>query len=204
MSKAHLIAPLLSKAADHTLSTAERTQASTYAKKLQDQYGKPETKSVERFPIDNNLDAYSYYIISVLTYATMHKDYNTLLNSLSTWGSYRTYTAEGYNIWLTKRPDLAKEANKLMELMATEQVAIIEENKKAKAKELAEAEAVRAKRNAEQGYERVDTTDYSRNKLGGFVKASNNNPPKKITIVGKLVIAWVSILVILSLLSLLV
>jgi hypothetical protein len=203
MSKAHLIAPLLSKAADHTLSTAERTQASIYAKKLQDQYGKPETKSVERFPIDNNLDAYSYYIINVLTYATMHKDYNTLLNSLSSWGSYRTSNAKGYTIWLTKRPDLATEANKLMELMAAEQIAIIEENKKTKAKELAEAEAARTKRNAEQGYERVDTTDYSRNKAGGFVKA-NNNPPKKITTVGKLFIAWVSILVILSLLSLFV
>jgi hypothetical protein len=179
MSKAHLIAPLLAKAADSSLTTAERTQASVYAKKLQDQYGKTETKSASLFPIDNNLDANSYYIISVLTYATVHKDYNALTNVLVSWGCQKTVNDEGYTIWLTKRPALATEVNNLMRAMATEQVAIIEVEKKAKAKELEAAEAVRTKRNAEQGYERVDTTDYSRNKLGGFVKATKDNPSKK-------------------------
>jgi hypothetical protein len=199
MSKAHLIAPLLAKAADSSLTNAERTQASIYAKKLQDQYGNTSAAKSEKYPIDTSLGDGMYYTVDILLYATMHQDYNKLITTpLRSYGCLRTSNANGTTIWITKRPDLASAARDLMAHLAGEQYKYLEENKKTKAKELAEAEAARTKRNAEQGYERIDTTDYSRNKAGGFVKA-NNNPPKKFTTIGKLFIAWVFILIMLSL-----
>jgi hypothetical protein len=180
MSKAHLIAPLLAKAADSSLTTAERSQAKSYAKKLQDQYGKPETENTEKYPIDTSLSACDYYSVAILAYATMHTDYRKLIeNPLRSYDCFIVSDKNGNDIWITKRPDLANAAISLMKQMAIAQVATIEAEKKAKAKELEEAKAARTKRNAEQGYERVDTTDYTRNKSGGFVKATKDNHSKK-------------------------
>jgi hypothetical protein len=196
MSKAHLIAPLLAKAADSSLSTAERSQASAYAKKLQDQYREqkastPETnKKSESFPIDTSLDDNIFYTIDILYYAATHPDYNNLLvTPLQTWHCRKTSNAEGNNIWITKRPDLARAAKELMKALATEHYENLEAGKKEEAKKLADAEVARKKRSAEQGYERVDTYDYARNKSGGFVKSSKDTTSKKNYVILKIVCA---------------